>query len=101
MLSPLFPRRVTRAGVGVLTVAALFSGAAAYGMQPGIDTSHYQHAPSLNWTKVAASGVKFAFLKATEGTTFQDPYFKADWAATANVGIFRGAYHFALSLIHI
>jgi GH25 family lysozyme M1 (1,4-beta-N-acetylmuramidase) len=84
-------------GTAVL-LSALLAGTAATAfaaLPTGIDTSHYQHSPSLNWASVKASGAKFAFLKATEGTTYRDPYFAADWAATANNGIYRGAYHFA------
>jgi hypothetical protein len=33
----------------------------------GIDVSHYQ--PNINWPKVAAAGIKFAYMKATEGTS--------------------------------
>jgi len=88
-------RRLVRALVGLTTAALLVTTGAAYGYVPGVDTSHYQHSPSLDWQKVAGSGVEFAFLKATEGTTYRDPYFKADWSATSQAGIYRGAYHFA------
>ena len=88
-------RRLVRTLVGATTVALLATTGAAYGYVPGVDTSHYQHNPSLDWQKAANDGVKFAFLKATEGTSYRDPYFKADWAATAKAGIYRGAYHFA------
>ena len=33
-------------------------------MIPGIDISHWQGV--IDWAKVAQSGVKFAFIKATE-----------------------------------
>jgi len=65
----------------------------------GIDTSHYQHAPTLDWTKAKGDGVQFAFIKATEGTTFRDPYFTSDWAATQANGLYRGAYHFARPVV--
>ncbi len=61
-------------------------------MLSGIDVSHFQG--QIDWKKVAASGVSFAFIKATEGTTFQDPQFQANWAGARDVGIIRGAYHF-------
>ena len=32
----------------------------------GIDVSSYQ--PNINWPQVAANGVQFAYIKATEGT---------------------------------
>ena len=37
----------------------------------GIDVSHHQGA--IDWQAVARDGVQFAYLKATEGTTFTDP----------------------------
>jgi GH25 family lysozyme M1 (1,4-beta-N-acetylmuramidase)/5-hydroxyisourate hydrolase-like protein (transthyretin family) len=60
-----------------------------------VDTSNYQHSTSLNWSAVRNTGVRFAFLKATEGSTYSDPYFAGDWAASGRVGIYHGAYHFA------
>ena len=59
----------------------------------GTDVSGYQ--PSINWTTVKNAGVSFAWTKATEGTSYRNPYFEAqEWGAT-NVGIYIGAYHFA------
>jgi lysozyme len=59
----------------------------------GIDVSHYQG--RVNWPLVAGSGVKFAFAKATEGTTWVDVEFSRNWAGMQEVGLFRSAYHFA------
>ena len=39
-------------------------------------------------------GYQFAFIKATEGTTFKNSLFDSDWAAALNAGVIRGAYHF-------
>jgi hypothetical protein len=36
----------------------------------GIDVSHHQGV--ISWSQVAAAGVKYAFLKATEASTFKD-----------------------------
>lgn len=58
----------------------------------GIDVSHYQQ--QVDWQKVAGQGVEFAFIKATEGRTFQDSLFCKNWDAMKNAGIKRGAYHF-------
>ncbi|HET8598846.1 MAG TPA: GH25 family lysozyme, partial [Segeticoccus sp.] len=90
-------RRLVRALVAVAAAALTATTGTAYAYVLGVDTSNHQHSSttSINWSSVASSGVKFAFLKATEGTSFQDPYFKADWAASAKVGIYHGAYHFA------
>jgi lysozyme len=58
----------------------------------GIDVSHYQG--DIDWPTVAASGISFAFLKATEGTTYVDDYFAANVAGARAAGIKVGAYHF-------
>ncbi|HEX5481304.1 MAG TPA: GH25 family lysozyme [Terriglobia bacterium] len=58
----------------------------------GIDVSHHQG--QIAWPLVAQAGITFAFAKATEGATFVDPQFAANWAGMKNAGIFRGAYHF-------
>jgi len=59
----------------------------------GIDASHWQG--TIDWDKVAGSGIRFSFLKASEGTSYVDPTY-ADNRAEANAaGIVVGAYHFA------
>jgi lysozyme len=58
----------------------------------GIDVSHYQG--DVDWQAVAASGVRFAFIKATDGGGDVDPRFTQNWAASAAAGLLRGAYHF-------
>lgn len=59
---------------------------------PGIDVSHYQG--TVDWARVAASGVRFGVVKATQGTTYVDPLFQANWPALKAAGLVRGAYHF-------
>jgi GH25 family lysozyme M1 (1,4-beta-N-acetylmuramidase) len=61
---------------------------------PGLDVSHYQN--QVDWNSVAANGAKFAYVKATEGTTYLDPQFAANYTGSANVGLKRSAYHFGL-----
>lgn len=61
-------------------------------MIPGIDVSHFQGI--IDWPKVAASGVKFAFIKATDGTRFTDPRLKANCDGAKAAGIPFGLYHF-------
>jgi len=58
----------------------------------GIDVSHYQG--TIDWQKVKASGVVFAFIKATEGTSLTDNLFLHNWQTAKAIGIPRGAYHF-------
>ncbi|MFI2378784.1 lysozyme [Streptomyces sp. NPDC018964] len=66
--------------------------AATDGVQ-GIDVSHWQGA--INWTSVRNSGIQFAWMKATEGTTYKDDRFGSNYPAAYNAGVIRGAYHFA------
>src|SRR5712691_13448078 len=59
---------------------------------PGIDVSHHQR--QVNWYLVAEAGIAFALAKATEGVSFVDPQFSANWIGIKNAGIIRGPYHF-------
>ena len=57
-----------------------------------IDVSRFQG--TINWRKVKASGkVKFAYIKATEGTTIQDPQYKRNIDSARAAGILVGSYH--------
>lgn len=58
----------------------------------GVDVSHWQG--TIDWQQAKGTGIKFAFMKATEGTTFVDPEFSNNWAGAKQQGILRGAYHF-------
>lgn len=65
----------------------------------GIDVSRYQQ--RIQWEAVKdmqAGNVKigFAFMKATEGVTRVDPFFKRNWQRSREAGVVRGAYHFFL-----
>ncbi|MGA2637254.1 GH25 family lysozyme [Methylocella sp.] len=59
----------------------------------GIDVSKYQG--DIDWDSVRASGVQFAWIKATEGGDRVDEKFAQNWASAKAAGIPRGAYHFA------
>ncbi len=59
----------------------------------GIDVSHYQG--DVNWTKVYNAGKRFAFAKATEGTSFVDNKFTDNMKNGSAAGLYMGAYHFA------
>jgi lysozyme len=59
---------------------------------PGIDISRHQG--TIAWQKVAAAGVKYAYIKATEGASLVDAEFADNWKGTAQNKILRGAYHF-------
>ncbi|AEB42901.1 MULTISPECIES: GH25 family lysozyme [Micromonospora] len=90
-------RRLTAAALTVLATAAagLVATAtpAAAATVPGIDVSRYQG--TINWTSVRNAGIQFAFIKATEGTSYKDPNFNTNYVNAYNAGVIRGAYHFA------
>ena len=62
-------------------------------MIPGIDVSNWQ--AGIDWPQVAAAGYGLAIAKCSEGTTYADPYFPANWQGIRAAGMVRGAYHFA------
>ena len=52
--------------------------------------------PAINWSQVAASGVGFAAVKATEGDYYQNPYALTDLAGAQAAGLSVVAYAFAI-----
>jgi len=58
----------------------------------GIDVSHFQG--TVSWQQVQQAGALFAFAKATDGVTWIDPDFTANWTGMKEAGLLRGAYHF-------
>jgi lysozyme len=67
--------------------------ARAHGMPvQGIDISKYQGL--VAWDRVRDAGIRFAYLKVSEGGDHVDPTFYANWEAAARAGMPRGAYHF-------
>ncbi|MBM0225851.1 GH25 family lysozyme [Micromonospora sp. ATA51] len=62
----------------------------------GIDVSSHDHnLGPIDWPAVAANGYKFAYIKATEGRTYLNPYFAEDYRGAKAAGLLVGAYHFA------
>jgi lysozyme len=59
----------------------------------GIDISHWQG--TIDWTRVAAAGKRFAFMKASEDTDYLDPTYVTNRAQARSNGLKVGAYHFA------
>ncbi len=58
----------------------------------GIDVARFQD--RVEWHEAGRAGVKFAFVKATEGGDMLDPRFQDHWHGARRAGIHRGAYHF-------
>lgn len=61
-------------------------------MIAGIDVSRWQGA--IDWTKTKATGVVFAWIKASEGSAWVDPQFKVNAPSAGAQGILWGAYHY-------
>lgn len=58
----------------------------------GIDAARYQG--EINWPQVKAAGIKFAWLKATEGGDHLDPGFSINAPRARAAGVPVGGYHF-------
>jgi GH25 family lysozyme M1 (1,4-beta-N-acetylmuramidase) len=64
----------------------------------GVDVADYQHphGVAIDWPQVAAAGYKFAFIKATEGDYYANPYYASDLAQAKAAGLYATGYHFAI-----
>lgn len=81
---------------------ARHEGTAAGGVPPaasltasveGVDVS--SHNGSVSWSTLWNSGVRFAYVKATESTSYTNPSFAQQYNGSYTIGMIRGAYHFA------
>jgi GH25 family lysozyme M1 (1,4-beta-N-acetylmuramidase) len=59
-----------------------------------MDVSHWQG--NVAWQTWYSSGMRFAYVKATESTSYTNPYFAQQYNGSYNVGMIRGSYHFAV-----
>lgn len=60
----------------------------------GVDVSSHQG--NVDWSALWNSGVKWAYVKATEGTYYKNTYFTQQYNGSYNIGMIRGSYHFAI-----
>ncbi len=58
----------------------------------GVDVSRYQG--EIDWQTLAGEGISFAFIKATEGSSYTDPCFAENFAEARTTSLAVGAYHF-------
>jgi GH25 family lysozyme M1 (1,4-beta-N-acetylmuramidase) len=63
----------------------------------GLDVSSHQG--YVNWPGEWNKGARFAYAKASEGLTYVNPYFGSQYNGAYDVGMIRGAYHFAIPSI--
>ncbi len=87
--------RVAAAVFALLTplLVATAAPASATGVVQGMDVSGWQR--NVDWSTAWANGARFAYVKATEGTGYRNPYFTQQYDGSYQVGMIRGAYHFA------
>ncbi|WP_406633061.1 lysozyme [Amycolatopsis sp. WGS_07] len=81
------------AAVGALGLLHAPQAAAAPAEVPGMDVSGHQG--NVDWKAAWNAGARFAYVKATEGTGYRNPYFAQQYNGSYDVGMIRGAYHFA------
>jgi GH25 family lysozyme M1 (1,4-beta-N-acetylmuramidase) len=60
----------------------------------GCDVSNHQGA-AIGWDRVAAAGIAFAWIKASEDPDFFDTVFPRNWFEARKAGLVTGAYHYA------
>jgi len=83
----------------VLIAVCLYNGilqingiqASAYKIK-GVDVSHYQG--DIDWDVLSKQGIRFAYIKATEGSAGQDECFSYNWSEASGTDLRIGAYHF-------
>ncbi|GAA1241788.1 lysozyme [Prauserella halophila] len=60
----------------------------------GIDVASHQS--NVDWDYWWGQGKRFAYVKATEATSYTNPYFAQQYIGSYDIGMIRGAYHFAV-----
>lgn len=97
-------RLCSRVAGSLVTGAAVLLGsvltppsASAAGAPVGPDVSGWQHpnGAAISWAKVKAAGSSFAFVKATEGAGYTNPYYAGDASAARAAHLVVGGYGFA------
>jgi GH25 family lysozyme M1 (1,4-beta-N-acetylmuramidase) len=83
------------ASVAIALTALLAASAsdAATARAKGLDVSNWNG--TIKWGKVAHAGYRFAFGKATEGTSYTDKTYTTNRNGSEGAGLVFGAYHFA------
>jgi GH25 family lysozyme M1 (1,4-beta-N-acetylmuramidase) len=77
-------------------VAEIQAGRPAGYAVGGIDLSSHDHRHfAVHWRTELAAGSQFVYIKATEGTTYVNPSFVADYTTARAVGRYVGAYVYA------
>ena len=64
----------------------------------GLDVSNWQG--DIDYAQVKAAGIEVVYIKASEGTTYKDPYFERNYANAKANGLKVGFYHFPAMSFH-
>jgi lysozyme len=59
---------------------------------PGIDVSYFQQ--TIDWRRVYRAGIRFAFIRVSDGADNRDPMFALNWLEARRAGVARGAYQY-------
>lgn len=59
----------------------------------GFDVSDYQ--PNVDMASAYSGGLRFVYIKATQGTDYTSPSFSSQYTDATNAGFIRGGYHYA------
>ena len=81
---------LTVTAIWTLQPAEVHAVNASGNIAQGVDVS--KHNGSVNWSQVAASGMKFAFIKAGSTNSGVDPNFDANIKGAAAAGLKTGVY---------
>lgn len=83
----------------IITTTVILNLSSTYALTPvsepiyeGIDVSNWQG--YIDYNQVKASGIEVVYIKASEGTTFKDPYFEINYRNAKANGLKVGFYHF-------
>jgi len=79
--------------IALTALLSVSASDAATARAKGLDVSNWNGA--IDWTKVAKAGYRFAFGKATEGTSYNDQMYTTNRNGSEAAGLVFGAYHFA------
>ncbi|MGE0870569.1 MAG: glycoside hydrolase family 25 protein [Kofleriaceae bacterium] len=71
---------------------ALMSPSCAGDTVAGIDVSYHQD--RVDWARVRRAGIRFAFIRVSDGATFVDPRFAQHWIEAEYAHVLRGAYQY-------
>jgi GH25 family lysozyme M1 (1,4-beta-N-acetylmuramidase) len=94
MRIPTWLAGVALAGIAVLGLSGVATAAAPPNTVTGVGVGAADS--NIDWAKLKAEGVEFAYVMDTTGTGYQNPLFKAQTQGARGVGMLAGAVHFAL-----